>query len=54
VRAVCTGCAAFHALETGREDVKSEYVCATTQERVRVLRSEIERRNGRTFLRVLR
>jgi radical SAM protein with 4Fe4S-binding SPASM domain len=54
VRAVCTGCSAFHALETGREDVKSEYVCATTQERVKALRSEIERRNGRTFLRVLR
>lgn len=54
VRAVCTGCSAFHALETGREDVKSEYVCETTQERVKVLRSEIERRNGKTFLRVLR
>lgn len=54
VRAVCTGCSAFHALETGREDVKSDYVCETTQERVRVLRNEIERRQGRTFLRVLR
>ena len=54
VRAVCGGCSAFHALETGREDVKSEYVCETTQERVKALRSEIERRNGRTFLRVLR
>lgn len=53
VRAVCTGCSAFHALETGREDVKSEYVCETTQHRVKALRSEIERRNGRTFLRVL-
>lgn len=53
VRAVCTGCSAFHALETGREDVKSEYVCETTQHRVAALRSEIERRNGRTFLRVL-
>ncbi len=53
VRAVCTGCSAFHALETGREDVKSEYVCETTQLRVQALRSEIERRNGRTFLRVL-
>lgn len=53
VRAVCTGCSAFHALETGREDVKSEYVCETTQHRVAALRHEIERRNGRTFLRVL-
>lgn len=53
VRAVCTGCSAFHALETGREDVKSEYVCETTQHRVKALRNEIERRNGRTFLRVL-
>ena len=47
------GCSAFHALETGREDVKSEYVCETTQHRVKALRNEIERRNGRTFLRVL-
>jgi len=54
VRALCTGCSAFHALETGREDVKSEYVCATTQERVKALESEIERRDGRTHLRVLR
>ena len=53
VRAVCSGCSAFHALETGREDVKSEYVCETTQHRVKALRNEIERRNGRTFLRVL-
>ena len=53
VRAVCSGCSAFHALETGREDVKSEYVCETTQHRVKALRNEIERRNGRTFLRVV-
>ncbi len=53
VRAVCTGCSAFFALETGREDVKSEYVCETTQHRVKALRQEIERRNGRAFLRVV-
>ena len=53
VRAVCTGCSAFHALETGREDVKSEYVCETTQHRVKALRNEIERRNGKVHLRVL-
>jgi radical SAM protein with 4Fe4S-binding SPASM domain len=53
VRAVCTGCSAFHALETGREDVKSEYVCETTQHRVKALRNELDRRKGRIFLRVL-
>jgi radical SAM protein with 4Fe4S-binding SPASM domain len=53
VRAACSGCSAFFALETGREDVKSDYVCQTTQIRVRVLREEIERRKGRIPLRVL-
>lgn len=53
VRAVCDGCPAMFALETGREDVKSDYVCRTTQARVQILRDEIERRNGRTYLRVL-
>jgi radical SAM protein with 4Fe4S-binding SPASM domain len=53
VRAACSGCSAFFALETGREDVKSDYVCQTTQIRVQALRAEIERRNGRVHLRVL-
>ncbi len=55
VRAACVGCSAFFALETGREDVKSEYVCETTQHRVKALRNEIARRNGRelTVLRVI-
>ena len=29
----CTGCPAFNYQENGREDVRSEYVCETTQER---------------------
>lgn len=53
VRDACSGCSAFFALETGREDVKSEYVCETTQHRVRALRAEIERRKGRVPLRVM-
>ena len=53
VRAACSGCSAFFALETGREDVKSDYVCETTQHRVRVLREEIAKRKGLVQLRVL-
>lgn len=53
VRAACSGCSAFFALETGREDVKSEYVCATTQLRVAKLREEINRRKRRIPLRIL-
>lgn len=33
MRSACTGCAAFNYLENGEEDVKSEYVCQTTQHR---------------------
>ncbi|MEL6548314.1 MAG: SPASM domain-containing protein, partial [Myxococcota bacterium] len=32
-QSLCTGCPAFNFLETGEEDRKSEYVCATTQAR---------------------
>ena len=53
MRAACSGCPAMFALETGREDVKSDYVCKTTQIRVEKLRAETERRKGRTYLRVL-
>jgi radical SAM protein with 4Fe4S-binding SPASM domain len=53
VRAACSGCSAFFALETGREDVKSDYVCETTQHRVRVLRDELAHRKGLVQLRVL-
>ncbi|MEM6453612.1 MAG: radical SAM protein [Acidobacteriota bacterium] len=30
MRSACTGCPAFNHQDTGHEDVKSEYVCATT------------------------
>jgi radical SAM protein with 4Fe4S-binding SPASM domain len=53
VRAACSGCSALFALETGREDVKSEYVCETTQIRVRALRAELEERKTRKHLRVV-
>jgi radical SAM protein with 4Fe4S-binding SPASM domain len=53
VRAACSGCSALFALETGREDVKSEYVCETTQIRVRALQAELENRKKRIPLRVV-
>lgn len=36
-RSLCTGCPAFNFLENGAEDVKSEYVCATTHLRYEAL-----------------
>ena len=31
MRGACSGCPAFNYLEGGEEDVKSEYVCKTTE-----------------------
>lgn len=39
MRMACTTCPAFSDLETGAEDVKSEYVCATTRLRYNAIRS---------------
>jgi len=40
LRGICTGCAAFNYLETGAEDVKSEYVCSITQKRFAAINSD--------------
>jgi radical SAM protein with 4Fe4S-binding SPASM domain len=45
-RAACTGCSALFALETGREDVKSDYICQATQHRQRIIVDELERREA--------
>jgi len=37
----CGGCPAFNVLETGHEDVKSEYVCETTRLRWGAIQSEL-------------
>ncbi len=37
MKVACTGCPAFNYQENGQEDVKSEYVCETTQHRWRAI-----------------
>ena len=37
MRSACTGCPAFNYQENGAEDVKSEYVCDTTNVRWKAL-----------------
>jgi len=45
MQAACTGCPAFNELENGRADVRSDYVCQTTQERWNRIQLELRDRS---------
>jgi len=45
-RIVCGYCPAFFGMENGREDARSEYLCAMSKHRLRMIREE-DRRNER-------
>ena len=45
MRNTCTGCSAFHRLESGHEDIKSDYVCSQTALRFKKIQAFIEQRN---------
>jgi hypothetical protein len=40
MRMACTACPAFFGLETGAEDVRSEYICAKAALRYEILKSK--------------
>lgn len=43
MQTACSGCPAFNDLETGHEDVKSDFICETTQQRFNTIQSRLGR-----------